>query len=272
MPIVCFNIQPHILTLAVADGSPDADGIDPYMRAGNVILATSKSECAGAIGYQQSPGWNPLTGLGPAAPAARHGRADLPVGAVPPAFLQETHRAPKVRNVVLLPDEIQVKPCAPHEDRVTIGGKNVGQMTCRGNASVPLLLLDFELPDGNAFDVLARIRAAGPSPVLIAMSGAAGAEESFALAQRGVRAYLEKPVNLATLERVVDRALATPPDLDPHLRSTVGHRPVREVEEMVRQTMVEEALERSAGSRRGAARLLSISRQLLQHIIKRFSD
>ncbi|MBK7861855.1 MAG: hypothetical protein IPJ65_25220 [Archangiaceae bacterium] len=72
---------------------------------------------------------------------------------------------------------------------------------------------------------------------------------------------LELKVWRETLER--------PPDLTPHLRAAVGHLPLHQLEEQVRQTMVGEALGATQGSRSGAAKLLRISRQLLQHILKR---
>lgn len=131
-----------------------------------------------------------------------------------------------------------------------------------------LLLLDVALPDGSAFDVLEVAARLEPAPVVVALSGAAGPEQSFALAQRGVRVYLRKPLGAEALERALDEALSEPPDLRPQLRATVGHRPIREVESEVRATMVAEALARSGGSKRAAARLLSISRQLLQYIVR----
>lgn len=131
-----------------------------------------------------------------------------------------------------------------------------------------VMVLDVELPDGDAFDVLHEVEALPVAPVVIAMSGVAAASQSFRLAQLGVRSYLAKPLRLDALERAIDEALHAPPDMTPHVRAQVGHVPVREVERRVRSTMVEEALARAGGSRRGAARLLHVSRQLLQHMLR----
>jgi transcriptional regulator with GAF, ATPase, and Fis domain len=49
----------------------------------------------------------------------------------------------------------------------------------------------------------------------------------------------------------------------------VGQLGLREMEDQVRRSMVEEALSRSAGSRRSAARLLNVTRQTLQHILRK---
>lgn len=137
-------------------------------------------------------------------------------------------------------------------------------------ASPPdLLLLDVVLPDGTAADVLRDAVRCRPIPTMVAMSGEASSEQSFELAQLGVRGYVSKPLTAETLGRTIDEALKSAPILEPTLRATVGQRSLREVEREVRATMVSEALARSRDNRRGAARLLSISRQMLQHILRR---
>jgi two-component system response regulator RegA len=127
------------------------------------------------------------------------------------------------------------------------------------------VVLDFALPDGNAFDVLRVIAETEPLPAMVAMSGMAEPAETFRLAQLGVRAFVSKPIDPEAL----DQALDTAPDLVPMVRAAVGHVGVQQVEAQVRSTMVSEALARAQGSRNRAARLLSISRQLLQHILKK---
>lgn len=57
-------------------------------------------------------------------------------------------------------------------------------------------------------------------------------------------------------------------DLTAVLRATVGARPLAEVEQAARRVMVMEALARTGGSKTAAAKLLQISRQLLQHILR----
>ncbi|MBN9159754.1 MAG: hypothetical protein BGO98_42635 [Myxococcales bacterium 68-20] len=131
-----------------------------------------------------------------------------------------------------------------------------------------LMVLDVSLPDGDAFDVLASAHALPAMPIVIGISGEARADQAFRLAQRGVRAFIPKPLDLATLERALSSVLAEPPDLVPHLRAAVGCAPVREVEAVVRRTMVSEALGRTRGSKNGAAKILRVSRQLLQHMVR----
>jgi len=131
-----------------------------------------------------------------------------------------------------------------------------------------LVLLDVVLPDGGANDVLNLLERRNPAPVVIAMSGAAEPAQSFLLATRGVRAYLAKPLRLDRLQVVIRQAVEAAPDLLPVLRQTVGHRPLADIQTEVRAVMLDEALARSRGSRRGAARLLSMSRQLLQYLLR----
>ncbi|HZS41805.1 MAG TPA: response regulator [Polyangia bacterium] len=132
-----------------------------------------------------------------------------------------------------------------------------------------LVLLDVVLPDGDARSALALLQAREPAPIVVAMSGQADRALAFELGTRGVRAFLEKPLALDRLEAVLRHAIETPPELAPSLRQCVGHVPLKTVETEVREVMIREALARTDGSRRGAARLLAMSRQLLQYLMRR---
>lgn len=131
-----------------------------------------------------------------------------------------------------------------------------------------LLLVDFELPDGTALDLLAAAAALALSPPVVAISGKVGPEAAFALGQHGVRAFVAKPLELDGLEATLAAAVARPAPLAPVVRALVGQRSAIDVEEEVRATMLGTALARAEGSRRGAAKLLRISRQLLQHRLR----
>jgi DNA-binding NtrC family response regulator len=134
-----------------------------------------------------------------------------------------------------------------------------------------LVLLDVELSDGDAFDVAGLLAGLPSAPRVVVMSGVAGPDESFRLAQLGVRRYVAKPVDLPDLEKVIEEALHGVPDLTPHVRAAVGAVPMLDLEEQIRHTMLEEALARSGGNRRAAARMLNVSRQLLQHMLRKLS-
>lgn len=131
-----------------------------------------------------------------------------------------------------------------------------------------LVVLDFKLPDGNGLDVLQLLAPRSPQPVVIAVSGEATPEDSFRLARAGVRCFLRKPFGLEAVRSALDEALDTSPDPLVEVRGVVGHKGIKELEFEVRRAMVSEALAKSGGSVRGAAALLGISRQLLQHILK----
>jgi len=149
------------------------------------------------------------------------------------------------------------------------GAGSVAEARARLESWQPeLALLDVALPDGTALEVMDLFRG-GPAPAVVAISAEAEPAQAFELARRGVRIYLPKPATMDEVTRALGEALATGPDLVPHLRQSVGHRPLHQVETEVRTALVDEALSRVSGSRRAAARLLAISRSLLQHILRR---
>lgn len=136
-----------------------------------------------------------------------------------------------------------------------------------------VLLLDFALGDGTAHELLDVIeRAPGPQPVVVVISGEAESEDAFSLAARGVRRFLAKPLPPERLASVIEGLDDEDPALIAQARASVGRLGIHEAEALLRRTMVEEALARSEGSRRSAARLLSVSRQALQHMLRRLVD
>lgn len=136
------------------------------------------------------------------------------------------------------------------------------------DAAPDVVLLDFALPDANAEDLLPDLLQLRPLPTVIAMSGVATTEEAFRLAQTGVRAFLQKPFDVAGLELIWQQAMTEPPDMLQPARQAVGKLPLRAVEGAVRDVMLGEALAMSNGSRRRAAGLLRVSRQALQHMLR----
>ncbi len=131
-----------------------------------------------------------------------------------------------------------------------------------------VVLLDHALPDGTALDILDELNALRPKPIIVGLSGSVSPEETFRLARLGMSRFLAKPFSTESLFCELEQALTVPPDIEPQLRDWVGRVPIKEAEHLVRSTMVEEALAKSAGNRRGAARLLSISRQMLQQVLR----
>jgi DNA-binding NtrC family response regulator len=108
-----------------------------------------------------------------------------------------------------------------------------------------------------------------PTPLVVAMSGTALPEQAFELAQLGVRRFLPKPLDLPSLEAVLAEAVRNPPELEHQWRGLVGQRPIRDVEREMRRAMVQEAMAKSGGRLSKAARLLAVSRQLLQYMLRK---
>jgi DNA-binding NtrC family response regulator len=140
------------------------------------------------------------------------------------------------------------------------------------NENPDLLITDVALPDGDAFKLLEMAASRRPAPVAIAVSGQTSTEDAFRLAQLGCRAYLEKPFDTEKLAERVEKALTEAPNLGALVAASVGRTPMRELQTEVRRVMVEQALAKAEGSRSGAARLLSVSRQAVQQMVRERED
>lgn len=158
---------------------------------------------------------------------------------------------------------------APRFERVATAGTLAQFRELVAGRKYALAVLDFKLPDGTGLDALELLIRNAQFPAVIAISGDVTPEQTFELAQKGVRAFLRKPFGLSDVRAAVERALAEAPDLSLPIRASLGRRPLSEVEATVRETMVSEALSRSGGNVSAAASLLGISRQLLNHIRRR---
>jgi len=134
-------------------------------------------------------------------------------------------------------------------------------------ARFDLILCDVRLPDGSGLVVVRQAGELRPAPVVIAMSGAASAAEGWDLARAGAIAFLEKPVSADALERAVNAAFASPPQLEPLVAACVGLRPLRDLQAEVRTVMIDQALALAAGNQSEAARLLRITRQAIQQAV-----
>jgi len=150
---------------------------------------------------------------------------------------------------------------------------SVGEARALLNPPPDLLLLDVRLPDATAFSILEDAARLWPRPLAVAMSGAASSEEAFRLARLGVRAYLEKPLSLAQLDQAIERACRESgredsPLLHSLASACVGRLSLRTVQDNVRRAMIRQALALSEGSRAGAARLLDVTRQAVQQMLR----
>jgi DNA-binding NtrC family response regulator len=70
-----------------------------------------------------------------------------------------------------------------------------------------LVLLDIELPDMDGFAVLAMVRERHPNLPVLTMTADATAETARKALRLGAQRHLDKPIDSATLEAAVSRAL-----------------------------------------------------------------
>lgn len=131
-----------------------------------------------------------------------------------------------------------------------------------------ILILDVSLPDGSGVDVAEAANQIDPTPLCIAISGTASAEEAFKLRDLGVVSYLSKPVTAEEFAQKFDSTLNQTPELASQLKALVGRESFKEVQHLVRTTMVKQALALSRGNLTHTAELLGVSRQAVQHMIK----
>ncbi|HXZ85491.1 MAG TPA: DNA-binding response regulator [Myxococcota bacterium] len=131
-----------------------------------------------------------------------------------------------------------------------------------------VVIVDVALPDGQALPIVEEAVQIRPAAAVVAMSGQASAEEAFRLARAGARRYLAKPISLEELTRSVEEAIGDRPKLAAFVAAHVGNTPLREVQSEVRRVMIEQALAKARNSRSGAARLLDLTRQAVQQIVR----
>ena len=136
-----------------------------------------------------------------------------------------------------------------------------------------LVLLDLALPDGSGMEVAAALaRHTSRPPLVVAVTGTAKVEEGFQLAKLGVRAYLPKPLNVADLRQTIrlllEESSQNQLSVEAVARAEVGSASYQEITARVRRAMVERALALTGGSKTGAARLLGVSRQAVQQLIR----
>ncbi|OGQ26827.1 MAG: hypothetical protein A2138_14485 [Deltaproteobacteria bacterium RBG_16_71_12] len=148
--------------------------------------------------------------------------------------------------------------------------EGVAEAAAHIGEGVDVVLTDYRLRDGSGLDVARVAAAASPAPLVIAWSGHASASEAFQLAQAGVLEFLDKPVSLTMLRAALERVRTTPPPaFDALVAAQVGVTPLHVVEGRVRTKMLAQALASSEESRSKTARLLGVSRQLVQSMTNR---
>ncbi len=78
----------------------------------------------------------------------------------------------------------------------------------RLNADVPdVVVLDYALPDGNALDVIQRLKADGIDVPIVVLTGHGSIELAVRAIKEGAEQFLTKPIELSSLAVVVDRVI-----------------------------------------------------------------
>jgi DNA-binding NtrC family response regulator len=141
------------------------------------------------------------------------------------------------------------------------------------DALIDSVLVDAALPGGGAAAVLQAAAKREPFPFVSVVAGPTlRPAEAFALAQHGARELLERPLDEQALRRALPRDSLRPPPLDPVVRAYVGRVDLGELQRQVRLSALRQALALSDGSRSGAARLLRVTRQAVQHMLRGVDD
>ena len=97
---------------------------------------------------------------------------------------------------------------AGHDVRVTSNAATLWRWVSSGEGD--LVITDVVMPDGNAFDMLPRIKKARPELPVIVMSAQNTFMTAIRASETGAYEYLPKPFDLTELLNIVSRALAEP--------------------------------------------------------------
>jgi DNA-binding NtrC family response regulator len=126
------------------------------------------------------------------------------------------------------------------------------------------------MPDQLALRVARDSTRFCPTPVIIVVSQGPH-PDLFALGQAGARAHLTWPATPDEVLRCL-KTHRTADELELSVRSLVGRVGIKDAQDWFRGTMLRQALEASHGSRRGAARLLGVTRPAIQRMLREEAD
>ena len=111
------------------------------MTARNAVCLPAKTENSIALRNEQPARDTTIADLRPTAVTGAHGRAHLPVGAVPPGIVQEPGRAEDVILVLRQRIPVHVHVPVTHKEGFSVRGQDVGQCSRHGHATNGLLRL-----------------------------------------------------------------------------------------------------------------------------------
>ena len=131
-----------------------------------------------------------------------------------------------------------------------------------------VVLLDVMLPDGDAFRVLEHVATIAPAPLRVAMSGEATPEMAFRLNKFGVLRYVQKPASMDSIWAEICAAAEETPDLTPFVQEAIHKVPLKDLLARVREVAIQQALAIARGNHTSAARLLQVTRQAVQQMLR----
>src|SRR5258708_4520647 len=76
-----------------------------------------------------------------------------------------------------------------------------------GDAAPDLVVADYRLPDGNALELLPQLRRIDPGVPILILTGHGTIDLAVSAIKLGAEHFLTKPVDLATLSVLIERAL-----------------------------------------------------------------
>lgn len=138
------------------------------------------------------------------------------------------------------------------------------------HSGVDAAFLFSTLPDQLALRVAQTSARVYPSPIVVIVSEGPH-PDLFALGQAGARANLNWPATADEVSRCLN-AQRSADGLELGVRQLVGRVGVKDAQDWVRKIMLRQALEASQGSRRGAARLLGVTRPAIQRMLREEAD
>ena len=127
-------------------------------------------------------------------------------------------------------------------------------------------ILDFALPDGNAFDVIPEIKSAAPTCAIIVLTGHGSVDLAVKTLQLGADHFLTKPVELPALQVLIERLVENQRNrqkteaagtrslneyLDPFIGTSAAIRHLAEQVEKVRDAEVPILIEGETGTGKG---------------------
>jgi DNA-binding NtrC family response regulator len=149
---------------------------------------------------------------------------------------------------------------------------SVGAAVRPTGATIDAIVFDLGMERFDGMRVERALRQANPTALLVAIGPPVPGSAAFRLASLGVTAFLDLPL-VEERVRACLRALGQPTDLLIHAAKVeVGVRDLKQSQRVVRLSMCEEALSRTHGSRRAAARLLGVDRRAVQKIAEDLVD